>query len=70
MLLIIKKPNPLSSTYFLLSPIHLYPRILTSSFCFKCVSHKAIILQGLFIRICFTEFNFTFDLLHSWTPLN
>ena len=60
-LLFIKKPISPACLSFLLSSIHLYPAILTFSFCFKCVSHKAIISQGLFNRICFREF--TFDLI-------
>ena len=60
-LLFIKKPIPPPSLSFLLSPIHLYPGTFTFSFCFKCVPHKAIISEGLFIRICFREF--TFDLI-------
>ena len=60
-LLFIKKPISPACLSFLLSPIHLYPAILTFLFCFKFVSHKAIISQGLFNRICFREF--TFDLI-------
>ena len=61
MFFFIKKPIRPPSISFLLSPIHLYPGIITFLFCFKCVSHKAIISQGLFIRICFRES--TFDLI-------
>ena len=57
----IKKPIPPQSLSFLLTPIHFYPGAFTFSFCGKCVSHKAIISQGLFIRICFRKF--TFDLI-------